>query len=373
MLVDRPCAANNKKCHAMTDPESPQTYFILNSVIQPLLGLAEERGFPLEVMAKQLGLDAGQMADPNGWLPLSVLEQLLHQVLGFVDDPLLGLHFSQAASPASFGTLGYLTQACATLTEAFEATTRYERLISDFGTTSLRPVPGGVLCCWACASGDALFHRHALEYLLGSWMVRFIQLVALPRSGVVGAVYFQHAPPKNEALLQDYAAIFRCPVYFNQEFSGLLIPASIMSLPLRHPNPELREVLERHARLLLSEVKRKPSVIDLVRSRLRQLLVQGHASRDLVAEQLGMSGRHLHRQLQKAGSSYRDIVDELRFEMAKAALRDPTLLLDDIARQLGFQETSAFTRWFRTASGQAPGEYRKQMGKGEEGGPTSPV
>jgi len=218
-----------------------------------------------------------------------------------------------------------------------------------------------VLCRWDCKSSDPLFVRHATEYLLGSWMNRLIQLVALPKSGVVQAVYFRHSAPENPALLSDYEAVFQCPVYFNKPVSALLIPSPIMSMPLRHPNPELREMLERHARLLLSEIKTQPSLIEVVRSRLRNLLIQGHASRDALAEQLGMSGRHLHRQLQEAGSSYREIMDELRFEIAKASLRDPKLFLEEISHHLGFQETSAFTRWFRTVSGQTPSEYRKSL------------
>jgi len=342
-----------------SDTEHP--YFVLNSVIQQLVDLAKNRGFPMAELAGKLGLSPEQIVDPNGWFPLSALERLLHSTLTYLNDPLLGLHFSHTASPANFGALGYLTQACSTLDEAFQATTRYERLVSDFGTTSLQHEPGMVLCRWDCKSSDPLFVRHATEYLLGSWMNRLIQLVALPKSGVVQAVYFRHSAPENPALLSDYEAVFQCPVYFNKPVSALLIPSPIMSMPLRHPNPELREMLERHARLLLSEIKTQPSLIEVVRSRLRNLLIQGHASRDALAEQLGMSGRHLHRQLQEAGSSYREIMDELRFEIAKASLRDPKLFLEEISHHLGFQETSAFTRWFRTVSGQTPSEYRKSL------------
>lgn len=354
---------NNKKPQAMTSTPSgtePQ-HFVLNSVIQQLVDLAKSRGFSLDTLMEQLGVSEEQIADPNGWLPLSTLERLLHIMQTYFDDPLVGLHFSHTASPASFGALGYLTQACSTLDEAFLATTRYERLVSDFGTTSLQREPGVVICRWDCKSSDPVFVRHATEYLLGSWMNRLIQLVTPSQSGVVQAVYFRHPAPENAALLSDYEAVFHCPVYFNKPVSGLLIPASIMRMPLRHPNPELREMLERHARILLNNINTKPSLIDVVKSRLRNLLMQGHVSRDALAEQLGMSGRHLHRQLQEAGSSYREIMDELRFEIAKASLRDPTLLLDEVSQRLGFQETSAFTRWFRTVSGKTPSDYRKSL------------
>lgn len=338
-----------------TEPQ----HFLLNSVIQQILEQVSHLGFPVEMATELLGQHAEQVADPNGWLPLERLESLLHRALGYFNDPLVGLRMSRTAGPAVFGTVGYLTQACSTLDEAFQATTRYERLISDFGTTSLRYEPGVVFCCWDCQSRDPLFVRHACEYLLGSWMIRLIQLVALPKSGAVQAVWFRHAPPEDPALLAEYEAVFQCPVHFNQPLCALLIPAPIMNLPLRHPNPDLRETLERHAHLLLDKINTRPSLVEVVRARLRHLLMQGQASRDVLAEQMGMSGRHLHRQLQSAGSSYREIMDELRFEIAKASLQDPKLLLEDIAPRLGFQETSAFTRWFRTVAGQSPSEFRR--------------
>lgn len=134
-----------------------------------------------------------------------------------------------------------------------------------------------------------------------------------------------------------------------------------MRLRLRTPDPGLQATLQHHADLLLNERNGAPSLLDQIRSRMRVLLMEGSVSRDHLAEELGISSRHLHRQLQKAGSSYRELVDDIRIELAKTLLRDDALTVEAISRRLNFKEGPSFNRWFREMTQRTPGEYRRQL------------
>lgn len=335
--------------------------FFLASILLDVLETLRVRGISADAIGQALGLDLDSLlADPNGWVPIRVLETVLRQALLLFPDPLMGLHASQSESDAAFGVLGYLNQTCATLQEVFTAKTRYERLVSDMGRTTLRQEPGVVLCCWDCNACDPVFVRHATEFLLGQWM-RHIHSVREQKEGLLLRVHFRHSAPDDAQLLKEYESIFGCPVHFNQPESALVVPAPVMTLRLRNPNPSLQQTLERHAHLLLSERDSAPSLISQIRSRLRVLLMEGNSSRDHLAEELGISSRHLHRQLQKAGSSYRELVDDIRIELAKTLLQDSSLTVDAIARRLNFKEGPSFSRWFREMTKQTPGEYRRQL------------
>lgn len=50
-----------------------------------------------------------------------------------------------------------------------------------------------------------------------------------------------------------------------------------------------------------------------------------------------------------------------RIARAKAMLGEPTRSITDIARQLGFAETSSFSAAFRRATGMSPSRYRRSL------------
>lgn len=332
--------------------------FMLASLLASCMEAVQQRGLDIAYLEQLTGIDIrSNIQDPSGWIPVSLMVRALHNALIIIPDPLLGLHVSRPDNGATFGVLGYLTQTCSTLLEVFTLTQRYERLVSDIGATRLQHEPGITLCCWDCSSEDTVFRRHATEFLLGSW-IRHIRLVRAPNDNPLLAVHFRHAAPDDPALIREVEDFFSCRVEYGQPQSALVLPASVMNLRLRTPNPSLQETLERHARLMLDQKNTEPSLVEHIRERLRVLLMQGKISRDHLADELGISSRHLHRQLQKAGSSYRELVDDLRVEMARTLLKDNSLTMEVIAQRVGFQEATSFSRWFRQMTNASPGEYR---------------
>ena len=79
----------------------------------------------------------------------------------------------------------------------------------------------------------------------------------------------------------------------------------------------------------------------------------------LVAERLGMSERTLRRKLEQEGTSFRELIDELRAHAAIKYVRDTDLTIEDVAYALGFIDAAAFRRAFRRWTKSAPHEYRR--------------
>ncbi len=84
--------------------------------------------------------------------------------------------------------------------------------------------------------------------------------------------------------------------------------------------------------------------------------------KEQVAEQLAVSVRTLQRQLHQAGTSYQQILDDLRQELAEHYLLNSTLPIQDIAQYLGFTEPRSFHRTFKSRRGMPPGEFRQMHG-----------
>ena len=96
------------------------------------------------------------------------------------------------------------------------------------------------------------------------------------------------------------------------------------------------------------------------RRSLRVQLLNRVASGDAVAEMLAMHRRTLNRRLEALGTTFRAVLDDVRFEAACQLLALTELPLDDIADALGYAGVSPFTRAFRRRAGAAPGQWRRE-------------
>ena len=77
-----------------------------------------------------------------------------------------------------------------------------------------------------------------------------------------------------------------------------------------------------------------------------------------MARALAVSGRTLSRRLAVEGTSFRDILDDVRREFACALLQDRRLSVADIAFFLQYSEPAAFHRAFRRWTGRTPRDFR---------------
>jgi len=73
-----------------------------------------------------------------------------------------------------------------------------------------------------------------------------------------------------------------------------------------------------------------------------------------------MSPRTLRRRLAEEGTSFRGVLERIRFEAAEERLREPTLSLAEIAAELGYADQANFARAFRGWTGESPSAYRRR-------------
>jgi len=88
------------------------------------------------------------------------------------------------------------------------------------------------------------------------------------------------------------------------------------------------------------------------------LLPHGTARIDIVARELGMSGRTLARKLAADGLTFAEILDQLRCDLAARYLQDGNLAIAQIAWLVGYRGVSAFTHACRRWTGMTPGQIR---------------
>ncbi|HEX4869523.1 MAG TPA: AraC family transcriptional regulator [Moraxellaceae bacterium] len=346
----------------MSKPVNVALGFISAPALQQYVKCAEFCGLSREAVLAATGISAAQLMDNAASFPCDSLLRLLDYVLPRCDNPVYGLQTSQFVQPGSYGVVGYITMTSNTLGEALFRISTYEKLVSDMGVTHVEFEPGVVLARWVCHFQDPLVRRHVIEQVLASWVAyaRWIMEDGENLSPV--EIRLEHEAPEDRELLQHYQHVFGCPVYFGQSMSAVVMSQEQLERPLRQPDPNLRETLEQHAQAALVRLQRRYSVVDQVRTLVRAVLREQPPRKELIAEQMGMHIRNLHRKLAEEGASYQQILDEVRLEMATALLRDPRLSVEEVAARLGYSEGYSFIRAFKRQAGMTPGRFRQGLG-----------
>jgi AraC-like DNA-binding protein len=118
-------------------------------------------------------------------------------------------------------------------------------------------------------------------------------------------------------------------------------------------------VCEQHCRSLLEKRRGRSGVAGRVRARLLQQ--SGEVpNMSTVATELGMSPRTLRNRLSSEGTSYRELLEEVREALAEELLSAQRLNIDEIASRLGYSERSAFTAAFKRWKGVSPKRFRSR-------------
>lgn len=170
----------------------------------------------------------------------------------------------------------------------------------------------------------------------------------------VKAVRFAFARPEFAA---DYAVVFPCVTEFGAEQTSIQFDPSQFSRPITRTTEEASLFLERAPLDWIFTGSRAHTHSLRVRAFLYGATWQTCQLCD-AAQALKMTARTLNRRLKDEGTSFQDIKDALRRDMAIRALQQSTESIEQIAFDTGFSAPANFHRAFRRWTGRTPGSYR---------------
>lgn len=148
---------------------------------------------------------------------------------------------------------------------------------------------------------------------------------------------------------------YRSPVRFGARAATVAFPVETLDRPIEAADL-LRAVFAAHH---AQDVPRAGAGFgEDVRRVLRARLPLQDCSAEVVAASFSMHRRTLNRHLRAEGLSFKVMVNEVRFEIARRLIANAGMSLGQIAAILYFSEPSAFTRAFRRWSGQSPTAWR---------------
>jgi AraC-like DNA-binding protein len=337
----------------MGAPAQQQAGMISSRVVVRVVDFAAARGHDPEQLCRSVGLSLSTLRDPNARLPFALAERVGMRAAELCSDPNLGLHLAHdVRDPRVFDAGVLLMMASPTLGASFERMALYQRFWADGERFVLRPTPGGV--CLRYTRQDPLgeYQRHSdecamAEFVLGARVLTEQDIAAR-------VVRFRHAAAADT---REHAALFRCPIEFNAEYAEVEIDRAVLDLPLPHANETYRAIFQQQVERALARLPGPSGIAAGVRAAAQAALSSGDCSVTGTARVLGISVRTMQRKLHAEGTSFAELIDALRREMAAAYL-DKQVPVPEIAWLLGYAEPSAFHHAFKRWTGTTPEQLR---------------
>ena len=276
----------------------------------------------------------------------SLIDRLDDEAMAFLSRPL---------KRGSYALIARSAIGAASLEVALRRIAHTFRLLQD--DVLLEPVREGALAGLALRFSDPAAAQPDFHHLHELLLRVFWRLLAWLAGGRLPAARFDFAFA-TPSYAGSYGKIFPAPLQFEQRQSAFWFDATLLQRPVRRDETALRAFLTDAQENVI--VPRLGD--DVVSARVRSHLQHAQpAWPDLAAtaSALHMSASTLQRRLATDGTSFQSLKDELRRDLAIVRLNTSAVPLAALADELGFADSAAFQRAFKSWTGSAPGAYRR--------------
>lgn len=166
----------------------------------------------------------------------------------------------------------------------------------------------------------------------------------------------------------EYAHLFPGDIAFSAPVSAMGIPAHYLDRAVNHDIDSLNQFFRAAPGNLLWQYRATDLLSEKIRAILKDAL-PAHVDIVAAARTVGFSPRTLHRRLIAEGTTFQEIKDGLRRDVAIDCLDHSRLPIEEIAELVGFSDAATFYRAFKTWTGVAPGVYRQRTLQTDRQGP----
>jgi len=326
--------------------------------VKGIADMLAAEGLDVASLYASVGIDPAALEGPGARTASEKISHLWEVAVERSRNPAISLAQPQVVRPASFDVVGYTMMSCADLRGAFDRLIRYLLILSDALTMTMVDEGDGYRIDFVLLGGERPIPRQRIEFIFVT-VIGFCRWIA--RADISPcAIELAYSAPSD---LAPYRSAFGCPVSFDAERNSLTFSHADMNLSLPTSNPQLADLHERYAGEYLRHFDHAQTSYR-VREAIVRRLPDGEPRRDEVAVELCMSERTLQRRLEEERTSFVQLLDDTRRELADQYLGRLHLSLAQAAYLLGFADQSSFfracRRWFKVS----PGQYRNQLLQG---------
>lgn len=326
--------------------------------VNNVIDFASQRGADAAQLYEMVGADAGQLQQEGFQISNESFDPTMLAAIEMTGDEDLGLHAGEYLNLSAAGIMLQIMQACSQIEEALQFVCSYANL----GCSSL-PMQMAV-------EGDELVLTVHPERL---WWERSPKVVEQMIDGLfaftlreIQTLIFQRYPPIRVEYSfvegrerSERSRVLGAPIVFAASRNALILPVVVLEQPILSRDFELLALLVSHAEKKLQRLAGQYSFSSLVRRTILNLVKPQFPTAEEVAANLNQSVRTLQRKLKEEQTSFKEVLESIKYELAKVYLQRPQLSVADISDLLQYAEPSGFIRSFKRWTGQTPRQFRE--------------
>lgn len=284
------------------------------------------------------------------------LDMVWKEVVHRSGDELFGLHFGESMQLAALGIVGQIITTATTVGEALANGASMVPLIAEgfeiHSEVNRDKVKIEIVGNKSIGLQNPYYYKSTRDFL-----------AALLIHELDGLIVDQMAPcrisgPFSGDNLEEYCRVLRCPDHGYSENIGIIMDVKFLGTPIITANYRMQQYFQT---LLKENFPMDFTKAESLKSRVGAYIMGNSylkiLSIDDVAANFNLSSRSLQRKLKEEGSSFKEIVDRIRKELALEYLRDGSNQIKDVAYSLGYNGSSAFVRAFKRWTGTTPSLY----------------
>jgi AraC-like DNA-binding protein len=335
----------------MTD-DSKLQHSVLGTLVLPVAQCLRIKGFdPIEVLA-DVGIDAAKLANPDWRIPQVHYNQLMAHCVDVSEDEAFGLVAAQQAQPQVLHGLGLAWLASDTVYDGLKRLVRFGKLMTTTVDMSLHEEGNMVLMDFGRIPTVDHFHPANRDYAVG--LVARMSYLTLGDYLSPAMVELDRPQPSKP---ERWESLLSSRVQFAAGRTCLAWYLADIVEPLITGDPELARANDEQTQAYLDSFLVNSTSREVV-DKIVERLPDGPPSQLQIAEALHVSNRTLQRKLKEEGTSFMNLLQNTRLQLAQKYLQHPNRSVVETAYLLGFSEPSTFSRAFKRWTGMAPADYR---------------
>lgn len=325
------------------------------SIIKDIIYESANYGANKQLLAEATGFTLEELDDGERWVHLPQAQLVWAKAVEFTQQPQLGLLIGRSSNPHVIGLLGYLMESCPDMGQAFELLTRFNPLFGNMFSYHHERRASGFSVIYEPHPEWWAHYPETAQQAIETSMSRTLSIIHRFTGKRIWPerASFKYKVPKDISVYQE---VLKTKLEFNAGENRLDFNQKLVQIPVASHNLTLYQEFRALAEIKLAQIQSSHRVptAERVRTILLSALDQHLPTINQTAEQLQCSTRTLQRRLREEGTSFQNILEEIRKELAIRFVQKKQNKLAEIASFLGYSDPRVFRRAFKRWTGLTP-------------------
>jgi AraC-like DNA-binding protein len=312
-----------------------------------LIEIAREFSIPANQILRGTGLDLRMLEDAKTRTTVDQYVTACGNAIKVCRDPRLPFRVGQNLHLAAYGLYGFALLCSPTVRDGLKLAVRYHGLATPIFAIDWHAKNDHFI--WFFPNEFRVRYSATIkQFLLAQQLTQHITHIRdIARS--------DRKPPASAALYEEQLG---CPVQFSAEATEMHYDHSLLDDRPPLTNPVTLAMLRESCENLVGRIGDDSSTAGLVTQLIMERPGQSPAM-EAIADQLHLTPRTLRRRLADEGTTFSQIFDQVRRDLAEKYLAAGDFTVEDIGELLGFTDASNFRHSFKRWTGLAPSEFRQ--------------